>query len=96
MKTVELTHICMTQSGDTGKTLTWDVRTKSESPKDPRGEGGRYLGHIQWFGRWRGYAFFPELQTIYEQKCLREIADFIEGQTKAHRAKKAAERKKKR
>ena len=53
-----------------------------------------YLGEVKWFGRWRGYAFFPELYTIYEQKCMREIADFIEAQTKEHRRKVRSRRKK--
>jgi len=43
------------------------------------------LGEIRWFGRWRGYAFFPEATTLFEQKCLREIADFVESKSKDHR-----------
>lgn len=43
------------------------------------------LGTVKWFGRWRGYAFFPGMQTVYEPTCLREIADFCADVTTAHR-----------
>jgi hypothetical protein len=43
------------------------------------------LGVIRWFGRWRKYAFFPESDRVFEQTCLREIADFCEQETKARR-----------
>jgi len=38
---------------------------------------GDFLGDIKWFNKWRSYAFFPEEETIYEDDCLVEIADFI-------------------
>jgi len=40
------------------------------------------LGSVKWFGRWRRYALFPSMQTVFEATCLREIADFCEEQTK--------------
>lgn len=55
-------------------------------------EGGDALGEVKWFGRWRGYAFYPLLDTVYEQDCLRDIAGFIEEQTKAHRAQQRTAR----
>jgi len=81
----EYTYIRMEQVRNTGKTLIWEVLTK-DGGKDPG--GGELLGEVKWFGRWRGYAFFPLRDTIYEHRCLRDIADFVETQTKAHRAKK--------
>jgi hypothetical protein len=45
------------------------------------------LGNITWFGRWRKYTFNPLPNTTYEETCLREIAQFIEEETKAHKAK---------
>ena len=59
-----------------GKTKIWTV----ESSHD-----GFDIGFIQWHGRWRGYAFFPDPDTIYEQQCLRTIADFCEEQTRLTR-----------
>lgn len=71
----DLTYITMVVLRDTGKTMVWAVLAKEDLAK---------LGEVKWFGRWRCYAFFP-MDAIFEQKCLREIADFIEGQTKEHR-----------
>lgn len=61
------------------KTRVWQVVPTAESPKAQ--EDIAELGEVKWFGRWRRYAFFPQEGTIYEQSCLRKIADFCEGQT---------------
>ena len=45
------------------------------------------LGYIRWFARWRKYAFSPITNTVFEETCLREIAQFVEEETQAHRAK---------
>ncbi len=45
------------------------------------------LGNIGWFGRWRKYAFYPLPGMVFEQDCLRDIADYIETMTKEHRQK---------
>jgi hypothetical protein len=46
---------------------------------------GALLGCVRWYGAWRCYSFFPEPSTLFERTCLREIADFLEDLTKAHR-----------
>lgn len=43
------------------------------------------LGNIGWAGRWRKYAFYPLPDMMFEQDCLRDIADYIEGMTEQHR-----------
>jgi hypothetical protein len=48
-------------------------------------DGGATLGKVKWFGRWRKYAFFAEADTVFEQVCLRDIANFCETETKRHR-----------
>jgi hypothetical protein len=60
-----------------GTTKVWLVRTKKDRSER--------LGYIKWFGRWRCYAFFPEYNAVFEKKCLREIADFIEDRTRDQR-----------
>ena len=57
------------QAGDTRKTKVWDVVTK---------DGQTLLGQIRWYPSWRKYSFFPFGNTIYENICLRNIAQFIE------------------
>ena len=67
-----------------GKTKIWAVVTYEDD----------CLGEIRWMGRWRSYAFYPDAHTIYEQDCLRKIADFCEEQTKKLRNTWAKRRKK--
>lgn len=59
-----------------GKTRVWEVRVK---------EDGYHLGKVSWYAPWRKYIFHPTGSSIYEQDCLRDIADFIELQTKLHK-----------
>ena len=61
-----------------GKTKIWIIRTK---------EGNAVLGTIKWFANWRYYGFYPESETVFEQQCLRDIANFCEEQTKLQKAK---------
>jgi hypothetical protein len=49
-------------------------------------DGVSDLGTVKWFGRWRCYSFFPNTDTVFEKQCLRDIADFCEAETKAHKA----------
>lgn len=60
-----------------GKTSQWYVQDA----------GGRVLGEIKWYARWRRYALYPEPETVWEQNCLQTCANFCEVQTDKHRAK---------
>jgi hypothetical protein len=51
-------------------------------------DGNIKLGEIRWFGRWRKYCFYPWSETIYEETCLRDIADFLTQETAAYKTKK--------
>ncbi len=44
------------------------------------------LGEVQWFGRWKRYAFFPFEETLFEATCLRDLAAFCEAKTREHKA----------
>lgn len=61
-----------------GKTRGWWVM-----PKD----GGNRIGCIYWYGPWRKYVFMPDPNCVFEQDCLRDIADFIQAETTKHKAK---------
>lgn len=69
-----------TERSLSGKTRTWEILGI--------GGCGPTLGQIKWFSRWRCYSFFPESNHVFEQQCLRDIADFCEAETKAHRIKR--------
>ncbi len=49
-------------------------------PKD----GSAQIGMVKWYGPWRKYCFQPSSNTVFEQVCLREIAQFCETETKSH------------
>ncbi len=66
---IEFVHEGMSLSGKTG---IWIVLAK---------RGGGVLGKVKWFSRWRKYSFFPAQDCVFEQTCLREIAEFIELRT---------------
>jgi hypothetical protein len=57
------------------KTQIWEVRA----------QGGFVLGQVKWFSRWRKYCFFANGETVYEQTCLADIAEFIVLMTLKHK-----------
>jgi len=69
------THIKFVEGDPKPKTKTWNIWSNK----------GAFLGIIKWFGQWRKYAFFPAPETIFEEVCLSEIADFCVEKTKEHR-----------
>jgi hypothetical protein len=65
------------KAGDKRTTKSWEVVSKQQQ---------KVIGWISWFSGWRKYCFFPDAATVFEQVCLRDIADFCERETKAHYA----------
>ena len=47
-----------------------------------------FLGLIKWHSAWRKYCFFPLENTVFEEDCLRDIARFMEEETKKHKENK--------
>jgi hypothetical protein len=66
-------------------TEIWEVRTAEPSRT-------QLLGEVRWFGRWRCYSFFPQAGCTFEPTCLRDVADFCEGVTRARKATRKAAR----
>lgn len=65
------------------KTSVYDVYPYSGDKVEPGP-----LGWIKWFGRWRKYSFFPATDAVFEETCLRDIADFCVQVTKEYRTSK--------
>lgn len=63
------------------KTRTWRVVPVDGNAAD--------IGYVGWYAPWRCYSFFPGEYTVFERRCLRDIADFCEAQTKERRASRA-------
>jgi hypothetical protein len=88
MRTAAAPYVQLTspQVSESGKTCIWKVTTV---------EGTQLLGEVRWYSPWRKYAFFPRAGTLYEQDCLRVIANMIEQKTAEHRSRANLERKRK-
>lgn len=64
-----------------GKTRRWGVLSK---------DGDSILGQIEWYAPWRRYCFSPQSgNLVFEQDCLRDIAAFIETETRNHKTPRA-------
>lgn len=63
------------------KTDTWEVWSLDEAS---------HVGQVRWYSPWRKYCFFPSHETVFEQDCLRFIAEFVEKETVKHRKGKRA------
>jgi poly-D-alanine transfer protein DltD len=72
----EAKHLKFVEGPSKPKTKTWWVVNKHDDI---------HLGWIGWFARWRKYAFFPKPETVYEEDCLQDIADFCIRKTKDHK-----------
>lgn len=44
-----------------------------------------FLGYVKWFIQWRQYTFWPVGGSVFDKKCLREVAEFCELRTTIHR-----------
>ena len=70
------THIKFILGPPKPKTQTWWVVNKYDDIQ---------IGAIGWYASWRKYSYYAKNCTVYEQVCLREIADFCERKTKEHK-----------
>jgi hypothetical protein len=48
-----------------------------------------FLGYVRYKAQWRQYVLFP-LNCVLNKDCLREVADYCEAVTAAHREKRQA------
>jgi hypothetical protein len=70
-----------------GKTRIWRVMPIGASDVS---KPGALLGHVSWYSGWRKYVFAPNVNTVFEQDCLRDLADFCERVTKEHKESRHA------
>ena len=60
-----------------GKTKRWIIEPKA---------GGAPLGSVRWYGPWRKYVC-EITSALFDEGCLRDVADFMEAETRAYRLK---------
>lgn len=75
------THILFVELTPNPVTKRWAVMPKDSTSAQ--------IGSISWYGPRQKYCFMPMAHCVFEQCCLREIADFCLDQTKLYYAAKA-------
>jgi len=58
------------------KTQAWEVMNKL---------AGDSIGVVKWYPAWRHYCFFPDHETVFSDRCMLKIGQFVEAQNRAHR-----------
>ena len=64
------------QGGKTSKYLEFSIIEKKPKTDKIAIESkmtGHRLGIIMWYAPWRQYAFFPNIDTIFNTECLNDI-----------------------
>ena len=46
------------------------------------------IGTIKWYPPWRQYCFFPEGDTVFNNTCQNDIAEFLTNLNLEHKNKK--------
>lgn len=81
-KTTEGKYITFNNVGlfEGDKVSAYSVRANGEEAE---------LGKIRWFNRWNKYVLVPNtnLDTCFEETCLRDIAEFCETRTREEKAR---------
>jgi hypothetical protein len=71
------------------KTKYWKIFPINYIPtNDQLDDEGFVLGKIYWYSGFRKYVFNGYSTAVFEEDCLRVIADFCEQQTKLHKENK--------
>lgn len=63
---------------DNKKTEIWEITDKNHTV---------ILGYIKWHAAWRKYCFFPEGKTVWDNKCLQEVQEFVDEKMREHKNK---------
>jgi hypothetical protein len=49
---------------------------------------GNELGTVRWHGAWRKYCYFVTYDSVYDDKCLDDIKDFLKQVQSQYKSKK--------
>lgn len=58
-----------------GKTKRWEVKNSM----------ALIIGWIQWWSPWRKYVYQPIPKLVLDEKCMRQVSDFIQTETHKHK-----------
>jgi len=51
------------------------------------------LAEIEWYSQWRQYCFMPEMYTVFNDSCLKDIIEFLQWLREEHKQKRARQQK---
>jgi hypothetical protein len=54
-------------------------------------QSGDVLGTVKYYPAWRQYCYFPQSCTVFNDGCLRDIADFLSQLDTDRKEKRKAE-----
>ena len=77
-------HLHFNQIEDTGKTKVWEVQNSHQ---------GTRVGIIKWNGGWRKYCFYPYDCTVFDTRCMKRIAEFMDEQMELRKEAKKNDNK---
>jgi hypothetical protein len=66
------------RKSNSGLTDIWDVKNTGQA----------VIGAVSWYAPWRRYGYTSLPHVVLDATCMREIADFCETQTRAHKLAK--------
>lgn len=46
------------------------------------------LGCIKWYGAWRKFCFYPNVETVWDNKCLTIVIELLDKYNKEWKRKK--------
>lgn len=58
--------------GQIRRTRLWHVISRKR---------GNIIGEIKWYPGWHRYALFPTPNTVWDEICMRDVAEFCQEQT---------------
>ena len=70
-------HIIFILSEQKTKTNVYEVRNIHQQCQ---------IGIVRWFPSWRHYVFFPELHTVFSDRCMIKIGKFVLELNEKHKS----------
>jgi hypothetical protein len=65
--------------------LPTDVGRKTKTYEVVSVASNNPIGVVRWFSHWRKYVFAPYNETMYDESCLRDIAQFVDWKTQTQK-----------
>jgi hypothetical protein len=61
-------YIDFIKSGVFDKRPSWNIHAKKD---------GKLLGFIYYYKNWKQYIFYPDMDTVWNDGCLKDVINFL-------------------